>query len=91
MPPVECVEIALWDRFKWGPEQTKQLTSRRLRIIFALLEQEKVTKDAVENLGSPDQERIQQQMAAGKRYVPPELEQIPIERRMKIVTKKLGE
>lgn len=54
------------------------------------MEQEKVSKDASENLGKPDQERMQKKMAMGTRFVP-NLENIPIERRMKIVKKKLGE
>lgn len=90
MPPVECIEMALWDRFKWGPEQTDRLTSRKLRIIFSILEQEKVSKDAIENLGKPDNERMQQKISTGTRYVP-DMNHIPSERRMKTVKKKLGE
>lgn len=90
MPPVECIEIALWERFKWGPEQTNHLTSRKLRIIFAILEQERVTKDATEVLGKPNYEKMQQKMATGTRHVP-NFDHIPEERRMKIVKKKLGE
>lgn len=59
LPPNECIEIALWDRFGWGPTETNQLTSKQLRNIFIVMEQERWTKDAVENLGKPDFERFQ--------------------------------
>jgi hypothetical protein len=59
LPPDECVEIALWDRFGWGPEQTEKLTEGRLRIIFAILEQQRVSKDRMENLGNPDVRRAE--------------------------------
>lgn len=89
MPPDECIEIALWDRFKWGPDQTDRFTSKRLKILFAILEQERVSKNAME-LGAPDSRRINQKIATGQRYVP-NMDHIPADRRMKIVRKKLGE
>jgi hypothetical protein len=66
-PPDICIEIALWDRFPgWGPEQTDKFTLTKLRILFAVLEQQKVTRDATENLGRPSQNRYEVLMAAQK-------------------------
>lgn len=64
LPPDICIEIALWDRFGWGPEQTNKLTLAKLRTLFAVLEQQRVTKDAIENLGPPNPERLQAMVAA---------------------------
>ena len=64
-PPDICIEIALWDRFPgWGPEQTRRLTMLELRILFAVLEQQRVTKDSMENLGKPSQEKLDILIAA---------------------------
>jgi len=90
LPPVECIEISLWERFKWGPEQTDRLSSRKLRAIFAILEQERVSKDAIDNLGKPDPVRMQQKISTGTRHVP-DMSHVPVERRTKIVKKWLGE
>jgi hypothetical protein len=36
-----------------------------LRAIFIVLEQQRVTRDAVENLGKPDPNRLARKMAVG--------------------------
>jgi len=64
MPPDECIELMLWDRFGWGPEQTSRFALDQLRVLFAIIEQQRVSRDAVENLGKPDPERMQSKMAA---------------------------
>ena len=58
LPPDICLEISLWDRFGWGPEQTSAITQVKLREIFAILEQQRASKDAIDNLGSPDEARL---------------------------------
>jgi hypothetical protein len=58
------VELALWDRFGWGPDQTSKLSLSQLRLLFAVMEQQRVSKDAIENLGSPDFKRIEAKMLA---------------------------
>jgi hypothetical protein len=58
MPPDVCIEIALWDRFGWGPEQTDALSLNDLRMMFIAMEQERVSKHAVEKMGEPDTERM---------------------------------
>jgi hypothetical protein len=67
MPPDACVEISLWDRFGWGPEDTDRLTLAKIRIIFAVMEQQRVTKDAVEELGRPDEDRVRSKVQAMNR------------------------
>lgn len=57
MPPDICVEIALWDRFGWGPEQTRKITITELRILFAILEQQQVSRDYKERMGRGNQKR----------------------------------
>lgn len=52
-PPDECIEITLWEKFGWGPEQTDRLPTAKLRKIFAILEQRRVSHDKMENLGKP--------------------------------------
>jgi hypothetical protein len=64
MPPDECIELMLWDRFGWGPEQTSRFTLDQLRVMFAVIEQQRVSRDAVENLGKPDPDRVQAKVAA---------------------------
>ena len=64
MPPDECIELMLWDRFGWGPEQTSRFILDQLRMLFAVIEQQRVSRDAVENLGKPDPDRVQAKMAA---------------------------
>lgn len=59
MPPDECIELMLWDRFGWGPEQTQRFSLTQLRVLFAVIEQQRVSRDAVENLGKPDPDRVQ--------------------------------
>lgn len=66
IPPDECIELSLWDRFGWGPEQTDRLTLPRLRMLFAILEQQKVTEDAIHNLGEPDYERMKMKERAAR-------------------------
>jgi len=63
IPPDECIEIALWDRFGWGPSETDSLSPLRLRKIFVILEQQRVSKDAVENLGPPNEGRMAQKQS----------------------------
>lgn len=36
------IEIALWDKFGWGPRETEKLTLEQLRFIFALLESKRM-------------------------------------------------
>jgi hypothetical protein len=50
--------LFLWERFGWGKEQTDKLTTADLRKIFVVLEQRRVSQDAMENLGTPDPSRI---------------------------------
>ena len=64
-PPDICIEIALWDRFPgWGPEQTIKFTMTQLRVLFAVLEQQRVTRDSTENLGKPSAEKYEVLIAA---------------------------
>jgi hypothetical protein len=64
-PPDICIEIALWDRFQgWGPEQTNRFTLTQLRVLFAVLEQQRVTKDSIENLGKPSSQKLDVMLAA---------------------------
>ena len=64
MPPDECIEIALWDRFPgWSADETDKLTQSKMRRIFVILEQQRATKDAVESLGSPSEDRLKAKMA----------------------------
>jgi len=63
MPPDECIELMLWDRFGWGPEQTQKFTLDQLRLMFAIIEQQRVSRDAVENLGKPDVDRVRAKVA----------------------------
>lgn len=62
MPPDECIETALWDRFHWSWRDTDGLPQARLRRIFVVIEQQRATKDAVERLGSPDENRVKAEM-----------------------------
>lgn len=39
----------MWDRFGWGPEQTDKFTLAGMKMLFAILEQQRVSRDAVEN------------------------------------------
>jgi hypothetical protein len=57
LPPDICLEIALWDRFGWGPEATERLPFKKLKEIFLVLEQQRLTEDAVQNLGKPTAEK----------------------------------
>ena len=66
MPPDLCLELMLWDRFGWGPEQTERFSLADLRILFSIIEQQRVSRDAVENLGKPDPERVQSKIAAAR-------------------------
>lgn len=58
MPPAICIEVALWERFGWGPEVTDKFTDARLREMMIVLEQQRVSRDAVSNLGPPDSSRL---------------------------------
>ena len=63
-PPDICIEVALWDRFQgWGPEQTNRLTLTQLRVLFAVLEQQRVTKDSIENLGRPSPQKLEMMLS----------------------------
>lgn len=59
-PPDECIEVTLWEKFGWGPDQTEKLTLTKLRKIFAVLEQRRITNDKIENFGKPTQQRAEQ-------------------------------
>lgn len=63
LPPDLCVEIALWDRFGWGPKDTEDLSLKRMRELFVVLEQQRVSRDAVDNLGPPSEQKFQNIMA----------------------------
>ena len=63
MPLDLCVEMILWDRFHWGPEQTERMSLRKMRELFAVLEQQRVSRDAIQNLGPPTVERHKQLLA----------------------------
>jgi hypothetical protein len=60
LPPDICIEIALWDRFGWGPEDTEFFTLRQMRELFSVLEQQRVSKDAVDF--KPDERRFRDSM-----------------------------
>ena len=66
VPPNVCIEIALWDRFGWGPEQTDKLSMNTLRMMFIAMEQENVSKNATEKLGEPDSERFRLKQQAAR-------------------------
>lgn len=59
LPPDLCIEIALWDRFNWGPMDTESISLRKMREIFIILEQQRISKDAIENLGRPTEHKLQ--------------------------------
>lgn len=59
LPPDECIELALWEKFGWGPNETDRLTSLHLKRIFLILEQERVSRNAIEDLGKPDNQRFE--------------------------------
>jgi hypothetical protein len=64
LPPDECIEIALWDRFPgWSAEQTDKLTQSKMRRVFVILEQQRATKDAVDSLGKPNEDKLKAKMA----------------------------
>ena len=65
MPPDICIELILWERFKWGPKDTENMTLKKMKELFAVLEQQRVSRDAVENLGPPTLERYKQ-ITAGR-------------------------
>jgi len=60
LPPNICIELRLWKEFGWGPDVTERLTQAKLREIFVALEQQRVTLDALTNLGPPDSRRMEQ-------------------------------
>jgi hypothetical protein len=66
MPPDVCIEIALWDRFGWGPEQTDSISLNKLRMMFIVMEQERVSRHAAEKLGNPDSERMRLKQQAAR-------------------------
>lgn len=57
--PDECIELTLWEKFGWGPEQTERLTTAKLRRIFGVMEQRRVSHDKIENLGRPTQAKAE--------------------------------
>lgn len=65
-PPDACIEIALWDRFGWGPEQTNALSMNDMRIMFAVMEQERISRHSIEKLGAPDTERMRAKQQAAR-------------------------
>lgn len=76
MPPDICIEIALWDRFGWGPKDTEFFTFQRMKELFLVLEQQRVSRDAVENLGKPSAQKwndiiAREEMERQKRSTPP--------------------
>lgn len=57
-PPTICIEISLWDRFQgWGPDDTDKISFWKMKEIFTVLEQQRVSRDALENLGPPSDEK----------------------------------
>jgi len=62
LPPDICIEMSLWDRFKWGPEQTERISYWKMKEIFTVLEQQRVTRDYIDNMGPPSEERYEQLM-----------------------------
>ncbi len=66
LPPDLCVEIALWDRFGWGPLETETISLQKMREIFIVLEQQRVSRDAVENLGKPSEDKFNQMLSRRK-------------------------
>lgn len=65
MPPDVCIELALWERFGWGPSDTDEMPLKRMRELFAVLEQQRVSKNAVE-MGGPSQQKFDQMIAERK-------------------------
>jgi len=62
LPPDICIEVALWDRFHWGPKDTESMSLKEMRKLFIILQQQHVSRDKVENFqASP--ERHEQMMA----------------------------
>ena len=53
----------LWDRFGWGPKDTEEFTLKEIRYLFTVLEQQRVSRDAIENLGRPTPEKHERFMA----------------------------
>ena len=64
LPPDICIEIALWDRFGWGPKETEEIDMKKIREMFVVLEQQRVSRDAIENLGRPSEEKFNNLMVA---------------------------
>lgn len=58
MPPDICIELALWDRFGWGPDDTDKFTLKQMRELFSVLEQQRISKNAVEELGPPSEHKL---------------------------------
>lgn len=62
-PPNICIELALWERFPgWGPHITDKMTLAYLRTLFAVIEQREVDRNAIEDLGKPNQEAADAKM-----------------------------
>jgi ribulose bisphosphate carboxylase small subunit len=57
LPPDVCIEIALWERFGWGPKDTDDMPLRRMRELFAVLEQQRSSRNAID-MGPPSYERM---------------------------------
>jgi hypothetical protein len=57
----------LWDRFGWGPKDTEDISFVKMRQIFLVLSQQQTSRDAVENLGPPSEEKERKMMSKGLR------------------------
>src|SRR3990172_4202408 len=67
LPPDICIEIYLWERFGWSEIDTDHISMRKMREIFTALNQQRYSRDAVENLGKPDTERHERILADEQR------------------------
>jgi len=57
----------LWERFGWSEIDTDHISMRKMREIFTALNQQRYSRDAVENLGKPDTERHERILADEQR------------------------
>ncbi len=74
VPPDECIEILLWEKFHWSPAETDKLSSTKLRRLFLILEQQRVSSDSVQNLQPVDIQKVEQ-MELIKKQVAEELKE----------------
>lgn len=48
----------MWDRFGWGPDDTERLSFWKMKELFVVLEQQRVTRDYIDNVGPPSEEKL---------------------------------